>query len=99
MDNIEQIKSRFDIIETAVNMALKKARQQVEEGNESLARDPINWGDLKCQSVEFVIGKDYEHYRVVIDEAAPECYALCKFVIDELAADGIKDVGEVTTEW
>lgn len=99
MDNKDEIKLRFQIIEVAVNMALKKAHEAMVDGSESLARESVNWSDLKCCSVEYVIGADYEHYRVVIDEASPTCFALPQFVSDALKADGINDVGEIITEW
>ncbi len=99
MDTIENIRGRMEIIEVAVNQALAKARDAMQDGSESLAREAINWGALGCQSVEYVIGFDYDHYRVVIDEASPDCFALCQFVGDALKNDGINDVGEIATEW
>lgn len=99
MDTIENIRGRMEIIEVAVNQALVKAYDAMQDGSESLARESINWSNLKCQSVEYVIGFDYDHYRVTIDEAAPGCFALCQFVGDALKNDGIKDVGEISTEW
>jgi hypothetical protein len=66
-------------------------------------QDAVNWADLHVVSVEQV-AQLYRgelqpgFFRVWIEEAAPDSYLLCQYVIDYLAKRGFPDV-EVKTEW
>lgn len=91
---IDEIRARFQSIETAVNQALAKAK--VTDG--SWRSEPINWADLKCAAVEYVIDSEDGWYRATIEEAAPACPSLCAFVKKQIDAVGFGDV-EVVTEW
>ena len=59
----------------------------------------INWGDLGCHAA--YLGVDEQgnvHNLVIIDEASPAEYPICKYLADQLAAQGWPDV-EVATQW
>lgn len=64
-----------------------------------LDNEPINWGDLKCCDVEYIeSGSDGAHYRITIDEAAPDaCPNLCDYISSYLTAWGWRV--DVVTEW
>ena len=88
------IRAEFARIKTAVNEALKKAFST--EG--SWHSEPVNWADLRCVAVEYVID-DYDgRYLATIEEASPGCHALCSYVQQYLESVGLVDV-EIVTEW
>jgi len=51
---------------------------------------PVNWGDLSCCYVE-------KAYVVYVSEAAPDAYALQKYIEKEMRKKGYKV--KVITEW
>lgn len=61
--------------------------------------EPINWGNLSCAQAQCVEDDSGDvFYRVVIEEAAPECCELQRFVSSYLRGQGFEDV-VVDTEW
>jgi hypothetical protein len=81
-------------IRATADMACAKAFDQRNEIN-----DAVNWGDLSCHGVEYVVddtGREY--YRVTIEEAAPGCMQLIEFIDDRFHEFGFEDI-EVVTEW
>ena len=62
-------------------------------------RGPVNWADLSCLEVAWVLPDDGEPYaHVVIEEAAPEATEFCQAIKEELERRGFSGV-EVVTEW
>jgi hypothetical protein len=60
--------------------------------------EPINWGDLKCCSVEKMAENSYAEYEVIIDEAAPgECQTFCDYIQKYMNGQGWSV--HVETEW
>ena len=51
---------------------------------------PVNWGDLSCCYVE-------RAYVVYVSEAAPDAYALQRYIEEEMRKKGYKV--KVITEW
>jgi hypothetical protein len=86
----------------ATLQALKTATDEIcREAYEKRGeiQDAVNWADLRCWSAEFSIDDEGdESYRVVIEEASPDCRKFREFVSTRLEARGFKDV-EVETEW
>jgi hypothetical protein len=61
--------------------------------------EPINWGDLRCVSVEYCVNDSGDaHYLVLIEEAAPECVEFRSFVEQRLYECGYTDIS-LRTEW
>jgi len=93
--DLRRVRGRFKAIEEAVDAALGKAA--ATDG--SWRDEPINWADLHCAGVEFVVDEFSDgRYVATIEEASPACPSLCKFVANELNKVGFGDV-EVRTEW
>lgn len=60
---------------------------------------PVNWGDLRCVEVSYVVrdeGRPY--FNVLIEEASPDASELQQFVLDAIARRGYMNV-EVETAW
>jgi len=64
------------------------------EGGYPFDGEPINWGDLSCVEV-----KQYNDgsWEVLIEEAAPECPALCAYIAEWLGKWDWQ--ATVRTEW
>lgn len=91
-------------IEMLVNMLIQnfytptESKLQFVADNNKVERwavdmEPINWGDLKCISVE----KIEDRWLIIIDEADPECQNFCEYIFKYLTAWGWNV--EVKTEW
>lgn len=94
-ENLCQIRGRIKAIEEVVEAALVKA----SETDGSWRTEEVNWGDLHCAGVEFVVDEFSDgRYVATIEEASPYCPSLCGFVANELNEAGFGDV-EVRTEW
>lgn len=62
-------------------------------------RGGVNWADLRCVSVEWVMDNHGDwRYVVNVEEAAPDEYELQNEVAQRLARNGYADV-DVVTEW
>lgn len=92
-------------IEKAVNnliAALYKPHEELEFVRDAercleygVDEEPINWGDLKCNTVEKFFGGNY---LITIDEASPNsCPTLCEYIERFMRKWGW-DV-RVVTEW
>lgn len=89
---LEAIRHRMAEIKRAVDEIVG----EIEVGSINGA---INWADLGCGDVEFVITEYHDGiYRAVIDEAAPGNTDLTTLVIRKLYLRGYHDV-EVVCEW
>lgn len=81
--------------------ALRQATDEIIDSTSVSAQfdEPINWADLHCMEASYVqTGDGREYYRVVIEEAAPECAEFCEHIAKRLAERGFENVG-VVTEW
>ena len=59
----------------------------------------VNWADFQCTCTEYYIDDLGDTgYRVVIEEAAPDNTEVAKFIADELAMYGYRDI-EIRLEW
>ena len=88
------IRAEFPKIKAAVNEALEAANYT----DGSWQSEPINWADLKCADVEYVIDEHDGRFVATIEEASPGCPSLCNFVRKHLESIGLADV-DVVTEW
>ena len=81
-------------LRAAGERAIESAKQ-----NKNLIDGAINWGDLHCVAalrVEDDLGE--VHYRVEIEEAAPDNAQICRYVSEYLKGCGFAGVS-VYTEW
>lgn len=81
--------------------ALRQATDEIIDSSSVSAQfnEPINWADLHCREASYVqIDDGREYYRVMIEEAAPECVEFCEHIAKRLAERGFENVG-VVTEW
>ena len=61
-------------------------------------REPINWGDLKCNEVVKLHENSFYEWKAIVDEAAPgECESLCDYIQHHLQSWGWDVL--VETEW
>lgn len=90
--DVDQLISNLKLIKTCAQKHLDAARS-------ADVRGPVNWGDLKVVSAEYVMDDDEnESYRVLIEEADPGAFELQEYVQTGLRNDGIECV-QVVTEW
>jgi hypothetical protein len=69
----------------------------IESGD--LVRGPVNWADLSCCQVSWVVTDDGSEYaEVLIEEASPEAVEFRETVRCELVRRGWPGV-QVVTEW
>lgn len=94
MIDIQAIKQRFPKIERFVNEVLEELR--ATDG--SWHSEAINWADLRCAEVQYIITEHDEHYMAIIEEASPACPSLCTAVSARLKSAGFENV-YVQTEW
>lgn len=81
-------------LRAAGERAIESAQQHKAE-----ADGPINWGDLHCVAALRVEDDEGQiHYRVEIEEAAPDNDNLIRYVAEYLKGCGFPDVA-VYTEW
>lgn len=74
-------------------------RDAYEHRNDGLSRRAINWADLHCVAALRVEDDQGQiHYRVEIEEVAPDAVDLQQFVHEELKSAGFFDI-QVYTEW
>lgn len=61
----------------------------------------VNWHDLKCNEVKFVINDDGDsYYEFVIDEVSPDNHRFQKYISDYLSeVAGINEDFYIITEW
>ena len=91
-----QVNQALDIVDGAVEAAIAEA-QKHKTG--SLQHEAINWGDLHCDGVVFVIGVNGKRfYLATVTEASPACPDLQTFLQGRLSEMGFKNV-QIETEW
>ncbi len=91
-----QINQALDIIDGAVEAAIAEAQKHKAD---SLQHEAINWGDLHCDGVLFVIdvnGKRF--YLATVTEASPNCPDLQAFLQGSLLQAGFENV-QIVTAW
>lgn len=94
----DTIIKRFKFIETAVNEAIEEAVSV--HGSGAFDGDAINWADLRCATVEFVVNEHGDYYHAIVEEADPTSYKLREFIQKKI--DAISFCGQtvwVETEW
>jgi hypothetical protein len=93
-------RAKFADIRVLADAACLAAKRAVKAGRRNpFDGEPVNWGDLGCQSVEWYVSDSGSHgYSVVLSEAAPGCENLALYVQRYLAERGHPEVS-VTTEW
>ena len=83
----------------------QKVNEIIETANpKDFPHDAINWGDLGCCEVGYVVSYDgFNHlnpyYSILIDEASPDAANFCEYIQDELEKAGYNAIFEVRTEW
>jgi len=74
--------------------------EKAHENKKDFDHESINWANLSCTDVEtgesFMGGK---FIRVIIEEAAPECFSFKQFILDELYELGYREDITIVTEW
>jgi len=96
-DEIKQVRVTLKLLESLADKACKAAFKQRKNINGA-----INWGDLYCAEVGYVVTLEREHYLVLIEEANPSSSELCAFIARHIT---VADKGfdpsnlDVRTEW
>lgn len=86
--------NQFAKLRLAVEDALEEARKK-----KAAIQDAVNWGDLRCSSIEKVVNEQGdEYYRVWIEEVAPDAARFKEFIYQHLLSKGFMEV-LVNTEW
>lgn len=88
---------------------LKKLKEDTNKALEMVSGaeeyyEDVNYGDLRCSEVRYILNDDgEEYYEVIIDEVSPTAYEFRKAVydvlFDVLGYDVVKNTIEVITEW
>lgn len=92
MCNMQELRENFQEIEHKVNTAISK----LDRDGGSWSNEPINWADLRCACVEYIIGNGYEYYQATIEEADPTCPHLVTAIDQMVSFDGEL---AIVTEW
>jgi len=71
--------------------------EEVKDQDGPWSDEAINWARLGWVDVEFVIDEHGRYYRIIIENAAPNCRHLIGFVKSQL--DDFELETEVVTEW
>ncbi len=88
-------KSEFQKLKDLINQVIKKSEKYK---NDKFSDQAINWADLKCYGIDFVISEDCEaNWLVQIDEAAPDSWKFCNYIHDEMQKLGYNVF--VETSW
>lgn len=88
----KQIIKQLKAYQSICNEAIEKAR-------EAKIKDAVNWDDLKCNEVIFVINdKGDNFYQFIISEASPDCEDFKGF-IQQYLIDKVDLYPEIVTEW
>lgn len=87
----------IDDVQILAEAALRTAKVKT---NMRHTMEPIDWAHLYCASAARIEHPDgTAHFRVVIEQAAPEkCPRLCKFIKESIELHGYTPI-EVLTNW
>lgn len=95
---ISSVTAPMAAMEAATNHALARIIRAHQDGEQRVT-GAINWADLHCREIEFVVGQDgVARYRVIIEEAESHNPVLQSRVRQYLQDAGYADV-EVVTAW
>jgi hypothetical protein len=91
----EELFATFGRIERLVNERLETESRKRKNRIEGA----INWADLRCAYVEYVVGSGGEKfYRATVEEASPSASELCAVLRQHLEGHGLQNV-DVACEW
>ena len=92
----EQLRENVEIIIQSLYIL---ADNGVRGGHKSMRDEAINWGDLGVAEVRLVRTEDgAEAWEIIVEEAAPDCVALPRYIEEWLKVWGWGNVA-VRTEW
>lgn len=95
---VSTVTARMAAIQAAAKQVLARVVRD-HQGGERPVVGAINWADLHCREIEFVVGQDgVARYRVIIEEAESHNPVLQSRVRQYLQDAGYADV-EVVTAW
>jgi len=90
---------RLRALRNDADQALKKMGSRRGDPDVHYGREAVNWGNLYVSGVSYVFNDGgCEGWRVVVEEASPNCDYLRKELVISLSRLGWDNV-EVVTEW
>ena len=96
-----ELRENFIKIKKRTEQAIDKAK--AERHNHSFSNEAINWVDLHCVDVDFIVGEFDCWYLATIEEAAPDRPSLLAFIRDNVKISELNDeIGHevyFVTEW
>lgn len=90
---------RYYSLKELQEAAYQACEAAVQENRCGRLDGPVNWSGLQCNFAhQWLDQNGGRGYRVFIEEASPEAYALQIFINEWLCQNGFENI-EVTTEW